>query len=216
MEQVDLFFTQVPPVTRVYLVSATVLMALCTLEVISPFSLYMNWQLVFAHGQVWRLLTCFLFFGTFSLHFFWNVYVLIFYCSTLEEHRRSATFLWMLLCTGSMLLVSLWRRLIAKNSSRLRIPWLYRKSTLNNVWSCSGSFQVVYCTDVLWCYFAGILLPFWSELILFQRLYDQRNDVYLGEAKSKHSALHFFYACASAVPSIPICTAIFLARVEHG
>lgn len=105
MEQVDLFFTHIPPVTRVCLVSSTLLMALCTLEIISPFSLYMNWQLVFTHGQVWRLITCFLFFGTFSLHFFWNVYVLIFYCSTLEEHRRSATFLWMLICTGGLLLV---------------------------------------------------------------------------------------------------------------
>ncbi|CDJ51052.1 hypothetical protein, conserved [Eimeria brunetti] len=104
MEQVDLFFTHIPPVTRVCLVSSTLLMALCTLEIISPFSLYMNWQLVFTHGQVWRLITCFLFFGTFSLHFFWNVYVLIFYCSTLEEHRRSATFLWMLICTGGLLL----------------------------------------------------------------------------------------------------------------
>ncbi|OEH79864.1 hypothetical protein cyc_06821 [Cyclospora cayetanensis] len=46
-----MFFTHVPPVTRVCLIASTVLMALCTLEIISPFSLYMNWQLVFTHGQ---------------------------------------------------------------------------------------------------------------------------------------------------------------------
>ncbi|KFG58485.1 Der1 family protein, partial [Toxoplasma gondii RUB] len=104
MAQVDLFFSHLPPVTRFYLFCSTALMLLCTLEIVSPFSLYINYNLVLQRGQVWRIFSCFLFFGTFSLHFFWNVYVLIFYCATLEEHQRSATFLWMLLTTGALLL----------------------------------------------------------------------------------------------------------------
>ncbi|OXB71091.1 UNVERIFIED_CONTAM: hypothetical protein H355_016809 [Colinus virginianus] len=73
MAQFDLFFTYLPPVTRLYLFSATTLMLLCTLDVLSPFSLYMNAHFAFHRWQVWRVVTCFLFFGNFSLPFFWNV-----------------------------------------------------------------------------------------------------------------------------------------------
>ncbi|KAF8822697.1 Der1 family protein, partial [Cardiosporidium cionae] len=97
----------IPVVTRNYLVMSTAIMILCSLDIISPYSLYLNWTLICKEFQLWRLLTCFLFFGTFGLAFFWNSYVLIFHCSSLEEtsfHRRSADFLWMLICSGTMLL----------------------------------------------------------------------------------------------------------------
>eukprot|EP00929_Paragymnodinium_shiwhaense_P035398 TRINITY_DN19104_c0_g1_i2.p1 TRINITY_DN19104_c0_g1~~TRINITY_DN19104_c0_g1_i2.p1 ORF type:complete len:187 (+),score=34.41 TRINITY_DN19104_c0_g1_i2:96-656(+) len=96
-----------PPVTRCYIVASATLMLLCSLDVISPFSLYLNWQLIIYELQLWRLVTCFLFFGTFGLPFFWNTYVLVFYCSSLEDvafHSKSADFLWMLLCGAGMLL----------------------------------------------------------------------------------------------------------------
>eukprot|EP00927_Polykrikos_kofoidii_P051660 TRINITY_DN45449_c0_g1_i1.p1 TRINITY_DN45449_c0_g1~~TRINITY_DN45449_c0_g1_i1.p1 ORF type:complete len:215 (+),score=15.92 TRINITY_DN45449_c0_g1_i1:177-821(+) len=96
-----------PPVTRCYIISAAALMVLCTLDVLSPFSLYLNWQLIIYELQLWRLVTCFLFFGTFGMSFFWNTYVLVFYCSSLEDvafHSRSADFLWMLICGASLLL----------------------------------------------------------------------------------------------------------------
>jgi len=96
-----------PNVTKVYLTATTILMLMCSVDIISPFSLYLNWNLVLREGQFWRLVTCFLFFGEFGLSFFWNVYMLVFYCSRLEEdvfRGKSADFLWMLLTTGSMLL----------------------------------------------------------------------------------------------------------------
>ena len=70
--------------------------------------LYLNWQLILQEYQFWRLITCFLFFGTFGLAFFWNTYVLVFYCSTLEEvafRGKAGDFLWMLLCGAGMLLL---------------------------------------------------------------------------------------------------------------
>merc|ERR1740121_2761109 len=82
--------------------------ALCTLDILSPFSLYLNWQLIIYEFQLWRLVTCFLFFGQFGLSFFWNAYVLMFYCSSLEAvafHSKSADFLWMLICSAGMLLL---------------------------------------------------------------------------------------------------------------
>merc|ERR1711959_371612 len=96
-----------PPVTRCYIIASVSLMVLCSLDVLSPFSLYLNWQLIIHELQLWRLVTCFLFFGTFGLSFFWNTYVLMFYCSSLEDqafHSKSADFLWMLICGAGMLL----------------------------------------------------------------------------------------------------------------
>mmetsp|Transcript_106842 Transcript_106842/g.299136 ORF Transcript_106842/g.299136 Transcript_106842/m.299136 type:complete len:211 (+) Transcript_106842:73-705(+) len=99
---------QLPPVTRSLIVASGTLMVLCSLDIISPFSLYLNWQLIIYELQLWRLVTCFLFSGTFGLHYFWNTYVLVFYCSSLEAvsfHSKSADFLWMLICSSGMLLI---------------------------------------------------------------------------------------------------------------
>lgn len=100
-------FGHQPPVTRCYIIASVSLMLLCSLDVLSPFSLYLNWQLIIYELQLWRLVTCFLFFGTFGLPFFWNIYVLVFYCSSLEDvafHSKSADFLWMLISGSAMLL----------------------------------------------------------------------------------------------------------------
>lgn len=104
---VDAALGRQPPITRGYLIAATGLMVLCSLDLISPFHLYLNWSLVFSQFQIWRLVTCFLFFGTFGLPFFWNAYVLVFYCASLEDMSFSgkpADFLYLLL-TGSWMLL---------------------------------------------------------------------------------------------------------------
>ncbi|CAK9008866.1 unnamed protein product [Durusdinium trenchii] len=96
-----------PPVTRCLLFASASLMVLCTLEILSPFTLYLNWQLIIYELQLWRLVTCFLFLGTFSLPYCWNTWVLVHYCSSLEDvafHQKSADFLWMLICGAGMIL----------------------------------------------------------------------------------------------------------------
>lgn len=108
MPQIDVLFGNIPPVTKCYILASTILMFLCSLDIISAFSLYLNWQLIIQEYQFWRLITCFLFFGTFGLAFFWNTYVLVFYCSTLEEvafRGKTGDFLWMLICGAGMLLM---------------------------------------------------------------------------------------------------------------
>lgn len=108
MVQIDQLFGQIPPITKIYILSSTFLMFLCSLDIISAFSLYLNWQLIIQELQLWRLVTCFLFFGTFGLAFFWNTYVLVFYCSSLEDvafRGKTGDFLWMLLCGAGMLLL---------------------------------------------------------------------------------------------------------------
>ena len=98
---------KIPPVTRVVILSSVVLMFLCSLEVLTPFSLYLHWKLVLKERQYWRLVTTFLFNGEFGLPFFWNMYLLMFYCSSLEEvsfRNKSADFFYLLFSGALMLL----------------------------------------------------------------------------------------------------------------
>lgn len=94
------WYMEIPVVSRVYVTSAFLTTAACAVEIISPFSLYFNFNLIFFQGQVWRLLTTFLFFGLFSLDFLFHMYFLVRYCRLLEEgdfRGRTAHFILMLL-----------------------------------------------------------------------------------------------------------------------
>jgi len=94
------WYMDIPPISRIYFTSALLTTAGCALDIISPFNLYYNFDLIFFQGQVWRLFTSFLFFGMFSLHFFFHMYFLVRYCRLLEEgdfRGRKANFVLMLL-----------------------------------------------------------------------------------------------------------------------
>lgn len=69
---------EIPLISRLYLTGAFLTTAACAVELISPFSLYFNWDLVF-QGQVWRLVTSYLFFGVFSIDFLFHMYFLVSY-----------------------------------------------------------------------------------------------------------------------------------------
>lgn len=110
-------YMNMPPVTRAYTTACvvttiavvgarSVLVVSVTspffqqLEVVSPFQLYFNPILILKQGQVWRLLTTFLFFGTFGFSFFFNMVFTYKYCRMLEEgsfRGRTADFVMMFL-----------------------------------------------------------------------------------------------------------------------
>mmetsp|Transcript_19216 Transcript_19216/g.24470 ORF Transcript_19216/g.24470 Transcript_19216/m.24470 type:complete len:238 (+) Transcript_19216:136-849(+) len=79
------WYMDIPVISRLYFTSAFLTSAGCALEIISPFSLYYNFDLIFLQGQAWRLLTTYLFFGTFSIDFLFHMYFLVRYCRLLEE-----------------------------------------------------------------------------------------------------------------------------------
>jgi len=94
------WYNEIPVVSRAYLTGSFLTTAACALDLVSPFSLYFNFKLIFYRGQVWRLITNFLFFGTFSLDFLFHMYFLVRYCRLLEEgsfRGRTADFVYMLL-----------------------------------------------------------------------------------------------------------------------
>mmetsp|Transcript_29951 Transcript_29951/g.34140 ORF Transcript_29951/g.34140 Transcript_29951/m.34140 type:complete len:254 (+) Transcript_29951:252-1013(+) len=90
----------IPVVSRVYLTSAFLTTAACAVDIVTPFSLYYNWDLIFQEGQFWRLITSYLFFGVFSFDFLFHMYFLVRYCRLLEEgdfRGKTANFVYMLL-----------------------------------------------------------------------------------------------------------------------
>ena len=67
-------YMDIPPISRLYLTGAFLTTAACAVDMITPFSLYFSWELVVTQGQVWRLLTSYLFFGVFSIDFLFHMY----------------------------------------------------------------------------------------------------------------------------------------------
>ena len=99
---------QMPPVTRFMIAVSGVLALLATLDVISALSLYLNWELVIKERHWWRPITCFFFFGEFSIHFCWHIYVYSQYCASLEQlsfRGKTADFVWMLMSSAILLLL---------------------------------------------------------------------------------------------------------------
>lgn len=70
-------YTKIPPVSRFYLTTAFLTTAACAVDIISPLTLYFNYDLVFHKGQFWRLITPYLFFGVFSIDFLFHMYFLV-------------------------------------------------------------------------------------------------------------------------------------------
>lgn len=74
------WYMEIPVVSRVYLTGAFLTTAMCALDIISPFYLYFNWDLVVTHGQLWRLVTSYLYFGLFSIDYLFHMYFLVRRC----------------------------------------------------------------------------------------------------------------------------------------
>jgi Derlin-2/3 len=93
-------YMDIPVISRLYFTGAFLTTAGCALDIISPFSLYFNFDLIFFQGQIWRLLTTYLFFGMFSIDFIFHMYFLVRYCRMLEEgdfRGRTAHFVMMIM-----------------------------------------------------------------------------------------------------------------------
>lgn len=98
------WFQQLPIITKIILTS-TVLSAACvSFGFISPMSLIFHWPSVYYKFEIWRLLSSFLFAGSFSFPFLMHVYMLYqnsvrYEASPFNTGARgtSADYLWMLI-----------------------------------------------------------------------------------------------------------------------
>lgn len=96
-------YMQIPVVTRAYTTACVLTTLAVQLEIVSPFQLYFNPILIVKQYQLWRLITTFLYFGTFGFNFFFNMIFTYRYCRMLEEgsfRRRTADFVMMFIFGG--------------------------------------------------------------------------------------------------------------------
>ena len=100
------WYRALPPVTRGYLTASFAATVVAQLELVSPMLLYLDFALVTGKLELWRLLTNFCFFGTFSLPFVFSMFFLVRYGKELEVKRfpgRCADFLWCLAICGLLM-----------------------------------------------------------------------------------------------------------------
>lgn len=101
-------YMQMPVVTRTYATACVVTTLAVQLELITPFQLYFNPELIFQRYQLWRLITNFLFFGTIGFNFFFNMIFTYRYCRMLEEgsfRGRTADFVFMFIFGGAIMTI---------------------------------------------------------------------------------------------------------------
>ncbi|XP_032425132.1 derlin-2 isoform X1 [Xiphophorus hellerii] len=101
-------YLQIPVVTRAYTTACVLTTAAVQLEIITPFQLYFNPDLILKNYQVWRLITNFLFFGPVGFNFLFNMIFLYRYCRMLEEgsfRGRTADFVFMFLFGGLLMTI---------------------------------------------------------------------------------------------------------------
>ncbi|KXS21877.1 Der1-like protein [Gonapodya prolifera JEL478] len=94
------WFFDIPPLTRTYVTAVVAATLACQVDLISPFHLYFNPDLIWKAGQYWRIVTSFLYFGSLSVDFIFHIFFLLRYSRALEEESfrgRTADFIWMLL-----------------------------------------------------------------------------------------------------------------------
>ena len=68
MEVFNFFFQQSPKITKILTLSSIFISLLTWFEIVSPYSLYINYNLVFKRFQLWRILTNFFYFGNSSMN----------------------------------------------------------------------------------------------------------------------------------------------------
>ena len=104
------WYRSLPPVTRGYLTASFATTVVVQLELLSPMLLYLDFDSVLGKLELWRLLTNFCFFGTFSMPFVFSMFFLVRYGKELEMKRfegRCADYVWcMALCSLVMIVVA--------------------------------------------------------------------------------------------------------------
>lgn len=90
----------IPPISRVAAITAVSLSLGTTLRIVNPFLFNLSWPAIIHRGQLWRLVTPFLYFGDFSIGVVFTTIQNIAYLKSLERETftgRSTEFLIFLL-----------------------------------------------------------------------------------------------------------------------
>ncbi len=87
MVSIDEWYHRLPPVTKFYLTVAVVTTICSSFKLISPQSLILYYPFVWNKFQIWRLFTCFIFFGNFGMPFLFQMFILGRYFNIIETEN---------------------------------------------------------------------------------------------------------------------------------
>lgn len=79
-------FKAMPPITRAWFVAGLLTTIGVELGFVAPQQLYLDWGLIVNQFQIWRLVTCFHFFGGFGMKMAFNLFILCRVCYGYEDN----------------------------------------------------------------------------------------------------------------------------------
>jgi len=97
-----------PPITKAVMIGAVATSVAVQCHLVTPFQLFFTYRAAFENGQVWRIVTNFLYFGPLSLDFFFHIFFFMRYSKMLEEntfHGHKADYVWLLMVSSALLLL---------------------------------------------------------------------------------------------------------------
>lgn len=101
-------FGQVPPVTRAWLGLTLAVTVAEHVGLVSQFQLWFSPRQAFVKGEIWRVLTCFLYFGQLEMASLLHIFFTIRYSWMLEDESfegRKADYVWLIFLSSVFLLV---------------------------------------------------------------------------------------------------------------
>ncbi|TFK52425.1 Der1-like protein [Heliocybe sulcata] len=104
---IEAWITQIPPITRGWLILSCLTSLAVQCQLVTPLQLYFSFKSAFVNVQPWRALTTFFYFGTLSLDFIFHMFFFMRYSRMLEESsfaNRKADYFWLLFLSSLMLL----------------------------------------------------------------------------------------------------------------
>jgi len=142
------WYRNLPKITRAYLTIAFAATVVTHAELLDGKLIHLDFDKVFGQLELWRLVTCFSFFGKFSLPFVLSLFFLVRYGKELEIKRfenRSADMLWFMVITG-LIMVAVAYLLgdlpILSPSMLSAIVYLWSREYSETVISIYGMFNV--------------------------------------------------------------------------
>ena len=172
MEVFNFFFQQSPIITKIITLSSIGISLLTWSEIVSPYSLYLNYNLTFKKFQIWRIFTNFFYFGNFSLSLVFHMLIYFRNSKLLEKKifKGSAPdyLFFILFCMIFLLIFNIFAKILFLSQSLgFAMTYYWGRKSKTTVVEFMGVFS-----------FRAPYLPFFYLIISFLLQSDFKNDLY--------------------------------------